>query len=423
MQKRIEIIPILLLKGWIGYTLAALLIILSTAAFKADRQQAAHWRGTYFSFAAHLVPTAFTASPRFLVDTAEVNLFDKMPPQQQRAYRFRNNPALLTEYVFMQIGYGYMCVLARLLFPYNSDSTAIVGLQTLVHLWLCLYLLSWLSAGWKRWYFLLAYACNPLIIRYVTYDFYYFWQVIPSFLLVYSQLGWRGKPGWGGLLGPLLGLLFVMRPSVALAQGWLGMIWARQGRWRLLLLTAALAMLVGGWLYRPVASAPYRPMYVGIAAYSNPYMNNMSDVALYDLYQKHTGTAYQFGTSDKAQEARLTQILRQQVSLLVNIAPWMFLKNAFLNTLEAFSVGYVAGGGDAINYASALVGCVVLGLLLRFRQYVYILGILATVGTFTPYYPPIPAYMYGAYLLLLMGLLPPIDALVKRAKARRRLVN
>ena len=38
--------------------------------------------------------------------------------------------------------------------------------------------------------------------------------------------------------------------------------------------------------------------------------------------------------------------------------------------------------------------------LLYYKMYVHLFGVLATVGGFVLYFPPIPAYMFGAYLLL-----------------------
>lgn len=347
-------------------------------------------------------------SRRFLVDTTEINLFDRLSVGEQAAYRFHRSPvSQRTEYVFMQIGYGYFCALARQLWPFGGDTQAIILLQALVHIGLCLWLLWLLPTGWRQAAFIVLYACNPLIVRYVTYDFYYFWQVIPSFLFVGTYLGWRGA-SWVGLwIGPLLGLLFVVRPSMVGALLGLGCFWAYRRQVGLLLVVASLALCVAVMLYRPVQSAPWRPIYVGIAAYQNPHMNNLSDVAIHDLYKARTGHAYQYGSSDLAQEKQLTDVLQAEVKTLWEKSPGLFVGHALLNTLLAYSTGYVAGGGDALNYTLALLGLMVLAWLLWKRRYIFVWAILATVGTFTLYYPPIPAYMYGAYLLLAMAFVAP----------------
>ena len=420
--------------GPLRYFIMGLLLLGSIWLFKTNKRQAAHWRGTFYSFAANLPRHAawnrqglVPKAPRFLVDTAQVDAFDTLPPQQQLTFRFQPTTAPLTEYVFMQIGYGYICALARTIFPNIADGTAVIWLQLLVHLALCCWIVSRLTARWQGWFFWLLYACNPVIIQFATYDFYYFWQVIPSLLMVTCLLGWRGKAVWGLLWGPLVGLLFVMRPSMILAEGWLGLLWLRQRRRALVSLSITLALLLGGWLYQPVASALWRQVYLGIAAYHNPYQDNLSDRAVANLYQQQTGKAMAHATSDPTVETQLAAIAHQAVLRIAQKSPLLFVKNAVCNTLQAFSGGYVVGGGDEVNYALALLGLAVLWLLLRYKQYEYVVGILATVGTFTPYYPPIPAYMYGAYLLLVMGMMDVVGSLIAPVKrwliARQWLAN
>ncbi|MBO0934491.1 hypothetical protein [Fibrella aquatilis] len=409
--------------GRFSYLLMGSLLVVSLWLFSTHKHQAAHWRGTFYSFAANLPRQAgqqsqglLPSAPRFLVDTAQVDAFDSLTPSQQLAFRFGPTTAPLTQYVFMQIGYGYICALARSIFPAAPDGMAVIWLQVLVHLALCGWIVSRLSVGWQGWFFWLTYACNPVIIQFVTYDFYYFWQVIPSFMLVICLLGWRGRAIWGLLWGPLLGLLFVMRPSMLLAESWLALIWLRQRRPVLAGISVTLALLLGAWLYQPVTSVVWRVVYLGIAAYHNPYQDNLSDRAIVNLYEQQTGKAMVNATSDPAVETRLAVITHRAVLHIAQKDPLLFLKNAVCNTLQAFSVGYVVGGGDRLNYALALLGLVVLYLLLRYRQLEYVIGILATVGTFTPYYPPIPAYMYGAYLLLVMSIIPVVGSLIESVK-------
>lgn len=385
------------------WVLFVVLPVFACWLFHTQDHQAAHWRGAYFSMAANL-----TSDGRFLVDTTEINLFDQLPADQQATYRFhRSLTHQPTEYVFMQIGYGYICALARRVWPWGGDGQAVTMLQVAVHTGLCVWLLWLLPAGWRRWAFLLGYACNPFIIRYVTYDFYYFWQVIPSFLLVGTYLNGR-MPWQNGLwLGLLIGLLFVVRPAMMGTFVALGSLWAYQRQVRLLTVTTVLAVGVAAFLYRPVLSAPWRPVYVGVAAYQNPYMNTLSDRAIYDLYMTKTGRPYRYGGSDRAQEERLTRVLQEEVKTLWQQAPLLFVGHALLNTLLAFSTGYVTGGGDGLNYLLAFVGLLVLGWLMWQRRYAHVLAVLATVATFSPYYPPIPAYVYGAYLLLVMAFVAP----------------
>jgi len=56
-----------------------------------------------------------------------------------------------------------------------------------------------------------------------------------------------------------------------------------------------------------------------------------------------------------------------------------------------------------LAYASAAFGAVVIVLLLLTAQYSLVVGIGAVTVGFAPYFPPIPAYMFGAYMLLGVG--------------------
>ena len=119
---------------WLAWTL---LIVVACWLFRTSDHQAAHWRGAYFSMAANLTPTGL-----FLVDTVEINRFDQLPAIGQTAYRFHRSPAhQRTEYRLMQVGYGYICALARRLWPFMGDGQAVVVLQVVVHIGCCLWLL------------------------------------------------------------------------------------------------------------------------------------------------------------------------------------------------------------------------------------------------------------------------------------------
>ena len=400
--------------GLLGWSLQVGLTAVSLWVFRAGTHQAAHWRGTYFSMASNLSWSSVW-SRQMPVDTAAVNHFDELPAAQQRSYRFQPAPtSQLTNYVAMQTGYGYVCRLGRWLVPGVGDSVAVVLLQVAVHVAFCLWLLTLLPTGWPRWAFTLLYAANPLVVRYVTFDFYYLWQAIPSFLLVVSQRTNRERAVQGLWQGPLLGLVFATRPSTLLSQVLLSSTYLARKRYRLLAITTALAVLTGWLLYRPVASAHWRTIYVGIAAYPNPYQNTLSDVAMYRLYEQKLGIPYRYVGTDSAQDARLARVLETEVRRIFADDPLLFARNAFVNTLLAFSPGYVVGGGHWLNYALVALGTLVLSRLLWCRQYLYVGAMLAAVGTFTPYYPPIPAYLYGAYLPLVMGLIGALGVTVPK---------
>ena len=81
-------------------------------------------------------------------------------------------------------------------------------------------------------------------------------------------------------------------------------------------------------------------------------------------------------------------------------SPLLLMKNALVNILGSFSLGYANRMPDFVNYGLALSGLVILSLLFSLRECWMILAIASTSICFAPYYPPIQAYMFGSFILL-----------------------
>ncbi len=58
-----------------------------------------------------------------------------------------------------------------------------------------------------------------------------------------------------------------------------------------------------------------------------------------------------------------------------------------------------------IQAVSGVLGIAVLVVLAMRKQWVVILGLCAYAAAYAWYFPPIPAYHFGAYLLLVLGLI------------------
>ena len=93
-------------------------------------------------------------------------------------------------------------------------------------------------------------------------------------------------------------------------------------------------------------------------------------------------------------------VTRSEYLRILRESPLLLIKNALVNVLASFSVGYANGMPYPVNYAIASSGILILGLLLILREYWMILAICATSIGFAPYYPPIQAYMFGSFMLL-----------------------
>ena len=86
-------------------------------------------------------------------------------------------------------------------------------------------------------------------------------------------------------------------------------------------------------------------------------------------------------------------------------SPLMFAKNAIVNSAMGFSPGYIVKGGDFANYSMGLIGFVVFLLMMVSRQFALAIAIIVSCSTYTLYFPPVPAYLYGNYLLLSYALI------------------
>jgi hypothetical protein len=80
--------------------------------------------------------------------------------------------------------------------------------------------------------------------------------------------------------------------------------------------------------------------------------------------------------------------------------PFLVFRNAVLNFLQSFSIGYINAGGWLLNLLSAGLGLIFLVVLFIYKKYIPALLIAFSGIGFTPYYPPIPVYMFGGYILI-----------------------
>ena len=93
----------------------------------------------------------------------------------------------------------------------------------------------------------------------------------------------------------------------------------------------------------------------------------------------------------------------------------MMIKHALLNTAQSYSIGYKVGSPKII-YISAIMGVIIMFLLLYTKQYLLFLAIGFASGSFTPYFPPIGAYMYGSYILIVIGFIGIVEYFILKRR-------
>lgn len=390
------------LRHYIILTAVVIAGVISIVNYSADKLENSNWTGPYFSSAANL-----NIGGKFMIDEAEVIAFKEMPHKDQYNYHFKQSDNLVY-YNHNPVGFAYIIKAATTIFPFVGDIYALILLQLTVHLLLCFLIINSTKNKQFRILFILLYAINPIILRFVALDYYYFWQCIPGFLIVYLIYSPKRNIILTYLLTLLLTLatlsrltiLFVSLLTIVLLYKYIPIKHA----------IALTIMSIGVFfiLNKPTEKNIWHTIYVGIAAYPNAYVDTLSDNEGYALYKDVTGEfldarlGYNYYQPEVIK--KYEEISKAKVIAIATENPWIFIRNAVLNSLQCFSPGYLSFNIVWLNIVLAIFGFLYLLLMLLTKQYLIVLCILLYAGTFSLYYPPIQAYLFGAYIFLVIGL-------------------
>lgn len=401
---------------------AAVLVVGSAALFKNDGVQGVNWTLPYLSGAAN-----FQSLTEWRISPADYDRVVKMTAAEHRVYRYQRTEDTVFN---TNNAYGYVLVAlaARNLFPWLGDLQAVVHLQVLVHVALSLFIFAAvLRTPLQRWLFIILYAANPIIVYVVTYPFYYFWTCIPSVALAVVWL----RPEWIRTVVPLLTpvLLFslLVRPTTVFVclftfavAFWIG----RSRATRAVVAGSLIAFVAGTALIaQGTGTPPYHTMYIGIGAYPNPHgIERPVDNEGYDYFEQETGIeisthAIHGNWNNPELKELYMETLRGRYFEITRDTPLLLARNALYNFAQSFSVGYDTSRAW-LRPISAALGALVIGFLVFTRQWTWLVGTIAYTAAFAWYFPPIPAYLFGAYLLTTIGVILGIVAWLGR---RRRL--
>lgn len=380
-------------------------ILASILLFRNHGMMGANWLYPYFSGAAHLDRLLHW---RYSVEG--YHAFRALPVTEAFRYDFSHEPVSdLRNYSYGNIGYVVAIAAAKMVLPFLSFINAIVVLQVLVHVAITLAVARMFEQQFQRWLFVLAYGANPLIVRVVTFPFYYFWQVVPAvfFLLLYR----KARRHWVFVITMYATMYatYMIRPSILPILVFVACV--------ALVMSAPqqrpLHLMLGGLLAVAVASSrqpgqPWDTAVVGLGGYDGKYVPaGLSDTSGYRVVRDRIhvviGTDLPDGNFNNA-EIRVTyyEALKNSYLNIVRTDPLYLAKNAALNFLQAFSVGYL-GFSPLLWALSSLIGLVMIAVLIFTKQWLLIAAIVASSIGFVAYYPPIPAYMFGSYLLLVFA--------------------
>jgi len=404
--------------AWWRGALLAFAIAIAALVFRNPGGQSVDWTFPYFSGAANFeFPAEWRISP------SEYAAVRDMPIAEYRAHRHQRTQDTIA-YTYNNYGYVLVVLAARTLFGWMGEGDAVVALQVVAHIGFSLAILSLLGTPLRRWGFLLLYALNPVVLYLVTFPFYYFWTVVPCALFAAVWLK-RDRIGlWILPIALALFVAYVIRPPVLFVCLLVFVVAFRRGQRAATLAASALFALLLVVGSRLTYSSPWHTVYVGIGAYENPYgIAKPYDEYGYELYRRVTGIQIDMNPidgsfQDAKERERYWRVLRDNYLAIAKERPLLLLRNAAFNTVEAFALGYDPDR-RWVTLLSGFGGLAMIGLILAGRAGIWGLGILSYAAGFTPYFPPVPAYLFGAYLLTALAAGQIAEHLLQLARARQ----
>jgi len=343
----------------------------------------------------------------FQIDEAKVIDFKELNPREQYHYQFKKSDNL-SSYTHNPIGYSYIIRIAATMFPFLGNSESLILFQVLMHLFISLLILyQFRTTNRFILIFSIFYVCNPFILYFVVLNYYYFWQCIPGFMLIYIILS-QPKRQWIVIMCTTI-LLFatLARPTILFLSLFTLILLYRKYSVTFATLTIAISTLFFILINKPTEKIIWHTVYVGIGAYPNSNVSYLSDNFGYQLYRDSTGTELNASLGgnyyDDSVIKRYSEITKNTAIGILKKDPALFIRNALSNTFQCFSIGYVKTNSPILNIISAILGLLYCILLWKSKQNFIIVSILLYAFMFFVYYPPIPAYLFGAYILLVFS--------------------
>lgn len=379
------------------------ILIGSIVAFKNVSLQSPNWIYPYFSGAEHL-----DSSLKWQYSWDGYQRFRNLSNFQMFAYDFtKENKNDLIEYTYNDIGYVFVIWAAKTIFPFLTHINATVVLQCLIHGAITLAVAFSFERPFYRVLFLLAYGANPLVIHFVTLPSYYFWQVLPSLLfLLLLRNSDRGKLFFLLVFVTLFFSYLVRSSTLPLVMFIALFTLVKVQKTARLFHVTMILVLVFAISSAAQHKQPWHTMYVGLGAYENNYMDGPTDENGFLLYKQEKNveisTALGGNFYNREVETDYYKTLKKRYLEILKTDQYLVIRNALLNLAQSFSIGYLVDY-PKLRVHSILAGLLVLSVFLYSRQFVLVLGILASSIGFVLYFPPIPAYMFGSYLLMVYG--------------------
>jgi len=378
--------------------------------------QSPNWTFPYFSGAEHVL-----SQGQWLISKSDYAAFANLSDLEKVWFNFSvtQNPEDLLAYSYYSSGFLHVIIVAKLLLPFILPIAALIVLQVITHCIICIFVLRKFPDNYLKLVFIILYALNPVVLKFVCFSYYYFWQVIPSLFLVLYLLD---KKSWGVYLVPVafvLGFSLGARGTTVLVVLAFLLLSVWRERSAISLISFALVLGIKFFLYSG-DTVPWHTVYIGIGGYENSHGVTLDDGSGFNLFEGKTGiTINTNAISGNFLDLEIRQdyykVVEKEYFNILKESPVLLASNAIKNTLAGYSFGYFVGNPLIQNIAIIFGGFFAL-LLLLFREYIWFLAIGLSLITFTSFYPPIPAYMYGSYLIIVVSFTQVLNPLYRKIK-------
>lgn len=395
---------------WWAQALAAVAIVLCALLFWNQSSQTSAWTYPYFSGAVNL-----GTDLAWRIDATAYTDFAKLTYAEQMEFKFvPSAPENLIPYSILDRGYVFVVWIAQTLIFWLPQIKAVLWFQVLFHVFSVVWVLRLLPTKRQQLIFFVGYGVNPVVLHFVTFAYLYYWQVVPSLLwIVYESRNGDSlnqKVYW--MVAAMMAAFLIRQSTILVSLLALGYIVRRE---RTVHAWISLLLVVGFVVFAKNPSQPWHTAYVGLGAYPNAAGIELSDEAGYSKFKELSGTVINTIPPDgnyynDTVRTEYYVALRKELVGYVIVHPQEVVRNALVNSAQSFSLGYVVNHRN-ISYLSAGVGLLVLLIMAWQGMYFCMALLYAGVAGFVLYFPPIPAYMFGNYLLLVWMLAQPLDRL------------
>ena len=404
------------LKNSLLYIFLIFITIFVLNVFERNQMQSANCTSAYLSGAAN-----WSLSEGWRVNIDEMNHFNTLSASEKMNYRFEQTDETIS-YNYNAIGLLYIDLVARTLFFWQGDLQSLVTLQQIFHLIFSFSILFLLQSLWKKIAFFFFYAVNPLILYLVDFPYYYFWQIVPTGIFLLYILRGRNINNMIYLLSILFSLIVIIRPSTLFIIMFVLFFIAYKERVFLKGFLALSLFFSLTFILKPDSvNQPWHTMYIGVGAYSNEYNITLSDSDGFKKFEKERGKTI-LGcstnlTNNEIYEEYIGDFIKKEYFNIMHDSPELLIRNAFFNIFQSYGFGHKANK-EWINYVSIVFGLLLISMLLYYKEYLLFLVIGIASISFSPYYPPIAAYMFGSYILIIYAWIVSVNNILRKKENR-----